>query len=266
MIVLWCGGVLPGTHGQSETSSSDHRPDEPDDMRDQVVDILGDVGEEVEVIHRPETSPEIEGSQKCSKGDQDRYHKRARTLVPDVVLHHFVDAEHHDGQNEGDEDTVPGLAVLDDNLTGQEDVFVLQLPHAPPAPDHQGVDHCVSVESVQDDLQHSRSIIRVSKVSAGTEDIVDGVSDDGERCACCTLESLERDHQQGGHEEDREQLVAEHVREEEVEDVEAAQPQPHTKQSVQVNDDKLDYGLYPPPSDCDTVSQKFFGQIYQYLH
>ena len=105
-------------------------------------------GEEIEVHERPDTSPEVQGGQ---EGEDRHGVTQERCAGPPTLTmcpHPPVHAEHQAAEQEGEDDAIPGLDVLDDDLAVVEDEVVLHFPHGPPRRDDKSVTESVGHDDV----------------------------------------------------------------------------------------------------------------------
>ena len=114
-----------------------------------------------------------------------------------IILDIGIDAEDEEGENKCYENTVPSLEIFDDNLARFEDVFVLQLPKSPPTADDQTVNHGVAEDSVKNGTVATSGINGATEVAVGREDIVNAVSDNGDRSTSGTFESFDAEQIEG---------------------------------------------------------------------
>jgi len=116
----------------------------------------GERGEEVEVLKRPKTTPEVQGRQEGKKSN-----KVSGGCLPTLVFHvshRFVDRDNEDNEHVRKDDAVPGHDILHSDLTGVEDVPVLKLPHGPPCAYHQSMNYGVGEDSIPHNSQEPCSL------------------------------------------------------------------------------------------------------------
>ena len=217
---LWSWGVSGRALGQSQPGPSSEGPEETHGVRQSEIQGEVHLGKEVEIHQRPESSPVVEGSQEGqeSHGVEDKGSTAALSLP--VLLNPRLQTEHQPGAEESEEDAVPGLDVLHHDLAVVEDEVVLQLPPAPPGGDDEAVEETVGDDGVQDEAGDRL-------VTAGVEDVVVGVRDDGQGAPGCGAEGSEAEEADAGEKKGKEELVESLSWEERVETVESSHPHHH---------------------------------------
>ena len=79
-----------------------------------------------------------------------------------------------------------------------------------------------------------------TEVAVGGEDIVNAVSDDGDRSTCCTFECFYTEQCQWRCQEYCQKLVPLHVREGGIENIKATHPEHNTKEGIKIDDEYFD--------------------------
>jgi len=149
--------------------------------------------EEVEVQERPDSSPIINSCNEREEGKKVFYSSFTSCMLlrsPAITM--VTNGYHHENQKESDNNTIPGLDIFDSDLTGVEDVPVLQLPETPPTDDDECMDYTVCKDCVKDEFVADIIIIELgTKVTGRIENIIILVSFYCERHSSCAMEGFE---------------------------------------------------------------------------